>query len=104
MANSKEMQGDADIVLLAVAQSEMEGMMWADAVRAAGIQVLVKSGGPGMGAWASAATFEHRLYVRQDQLQRAGDVLAGATGRRTSSARVRRTAPRINPRSRRRSG
>lgn len=104
MANSNEMTGDADIVLLAVAQSEMEGMMWADAVRTAGIQVLVKSGGPGMGAWASAATFEHRLYVRQDQLELARDVLAGATGRRGSAVRARRDAPRTNPRLRHKSG
>lgn len=91
---------DHDITLLAVAQSEMEGRMWAQTVRNAGINVLIKAGGPGMGAWASTATFEHRLYVRRDQLDDAREIL-GDTGVTTSTPRGRRDMPRVNPRSRR---
>lgn len=99
---SKPEDTDADIVLLAVAQSEVEGQMWANALRDGGVNVLVKAGGPGMGAWASAATFEHRLYVRRDQLAKAQAILGrGAT---STGVRARRQAPRVNRRSRRRSG
>lgn len=95
----------ADIVLLAVAQSEVEGQMWASALRDAGISVLVKAGGPGMGAWASTATFEHRLYVRRDQLAAARDILGpGVTPGGSPGARARRRAPRVNRRSLRRPG
>lgn len=102
MSDAESTDNAADIVLLAVTQSEVEGMMLADTVRRAGIQVLLKSGGPGMGAWASAATFEHRLYVREDRLAEARAVLASASGR--PGARGRRAAPRVNPRSRRTPG
>lgn len=93
----------AEIVLLAVAQSEVEAQMWAGAVRAEGISVLVQPGGPGMGAWASTAAFEHRLFVRRDQLAQAQEILgAGALPHRR--LRRRRQKPRINRRVLRRSG
>lgn len=98
MGDSGSDNGDADIVLLAVAQSEVEGMMLADTVRGAGINVMLKAGGPGMGAWASAATFEHRLYVRKDDLARARMVLEGGLGDNQRGARGRSKAPRVNPR------
>ena len=98
MSSPESANGDADIVLLAVTQSEVEGMMLADTVRSAGINVLMKAGGPGMGAWASSATFEHRLYVRQDQLAEALTLLEGATRDERQGARGRRKAPRVNPR------
>ena len=101
MSDSETTNDKADIVLLAVAQSEVEGMMLADTVRSAGINVLMKAGGPGMGAWASAATFEHRLYVRKDRLAEAQAVLESAAGgQHAVGARGRRKAPRVNPRSR----
>lgn len=95
--------GDADIVLLTVAQSEVEGMMLANAVRDAGINVLVKPGGPGMGAWASSATFEHRLYVRQDRLAEARGVLEGGIDLKRQRPRARKQAPNVNARRRHRS-
>ena len=101
MSNSETIDSDADIVLLTVAQSEVEGMMLADTVRSAGIQVLIKAGGPGMGAWASTATFEHRLYVRADRLEEArGLINTSGNGDPSASARGRRKAPLTNRRSR----
>lgn len=93
-----------EIVLVAVAQSEIEGQMWANTLRDAGITVLVKPGGPGMGAWASAATFEHRLYVRRDQLEKAQAILGPGVAPGAPTTRGRRQAPRVNRRSRHRSG
>ena len=43
-----------DIVLLATASSEVEAGMWNDALQAANIRTLIRPGGPGAGAWASA--------------------------------------------------
>ncbi|HWV23416.1 MAG TPA: hypothetical protein VNZ58_04430 [Thermomicrobiales bacterium] len=101
---SKHQDAEAEIVLLAVAQSEVEGQMWASTLRDAGVNVLVKSGGPGMGAWASAATFEHQLYVRQDQLARAQEILGPGVVTPDARMRARRQAPGVNRRSRRRPG
>lgn len=98
MNESDTINGKTDIVLLTVAQSEVEGMMLADAVRGAGINVLMKAGGPGMGAWASSAMFEHRLYVRKDQLEEARGILEGVSSKRQRGARARRLAPRVNSR------
>jgi hypothetical protein len=38
--------------------------------------VLVRPGGPGAGAWGSVATFEHGLYVREGDLERAREIIA----------------------------
>jgi hypothetical protein len=92
---------DADIVYLVTAGSEIEAMMWQDALRAEGITVLLRQGGPGMGAWASAATFEHKIFVRADQRDAALNILQGAAHQdmRAQSPRARRVAPVVNRRS-----
>ena len=98
---------DTEIVHLATAPSEIEGMMWRDAILAEGISVMLQPGGPGAGAWASSATFEHALYVRDEDFDEAREVLqrfmaAGDT--RPSAARPRRAAPMVRRRSLRRPG
>lgn len=102
------MHGDNEqIVHVATAPSEVEGLMWADALREQGITVMLKPGGPGAGGWASSATFEHALYVREEDYDRARDILEPFTeGDATSgaSARARRSAPRVRRRSLRRPG
>ena len=97
---------ESDIVYLATAPSEVEGLMWADALRAAGISVLVRPGGPGAGGWASSATFEHILSVREQDFSAAREILDRFLGgeRMSSAARVRRSAPRVRRRSLRRPG
>lgn len=74
--------------------------MWADALRNAGLHVMVKAGGPGAGAWASVATFEHAIFVRADERQRARSILAPwlHPGGVHEGPRARSTAPRINRR------
>ncbi len=94
----------ADIRYLVTAGSEIEGVMWADALRGEGIAVLLRPGGPGAGAWASSATFEHALYVREDDMEAARKILAGFTVGSPPPVRSRRQAPRVRPRSRRRPG
>lgn len=85
-----------DIVLLTTASSEVEAGMWNDALQAANIRTLVRPGGPGAGAWASAATFEHNIFVRADQLDQAREVLKGAIQGNDSLPRRRSRAPRVN--------
>ena len=41
-----------------------------------GLQVVVRTGGAGAGGCASVATFEHDLYVRRDDLDRARQIVA----------------------------
>ena len=85
-----------EIVLLDLAASEVEAGMWKDALEAAGIRTLVRAGGPGAGAWASAATFEHQVFVRADQLDLARKVLEGATEHNARLPRARTHAPHVN--------
>ena len=65
-----------DIVFLMSAPNEPMARFWEDVLVDAGIQVLVKAGGPGAGGWGSVATFEHELYVRRDALDRAREIVA----------------------------
>jgi hypothetical protein len=85
-----------DIVLLATASSEVEAGMWDTALQAADIRTLIRSSGPGAGAWASAATFEHNVFVRASDLARARAVLDGESQGYTSLPRARRRSPRVN--------
>lgn len=97
---------NAEITYLATAGSEIEALMWRDALRAEGITALLRQGGPGMGAWASAATFEHALYVRADQHAAALEVLHGTMDEEDTPPlpRTRRNAPIVNRRSLRKPG
>jgi hypothetical protein len=65
-----------DIVFLTTAPNEPMARFWEDVLVDAGIPVLVKPGGPGAGGWGSVATFEHDLYVRRDDLDRAREIVA----------------------------
>lgn len=85
-----------EIVLLGVAGSEVEAGMWNEALKAAGVKALIRPGGPGAGAWASAATFDHQVFVRQDQLELAQSVLEGALEDGRPLPRARKAAPRVN--------
>ncbi len=63
------------IVYLATVGNEPLARMWAEVLEDEGIRAMVKPLGPGMGAWASAATFEHELHVLRSQLARAQSVV-----------------------------
>lgn len=98
---------EAEIVHLATAPSEVEGLMWANAIRGEGISVMLRPGGPGAGGWASSATFEHALYVRESDFQEALAILEqfmDETEYSRNVIRARRSAPRVRPRSLRRPG
>jgi Putative prokaryotic signal transducing protein len=65
-----------DIAFLMTAPNEPMARFWEDILVEAGIPVLVRPGGPGAGGWGSVATFAHDLYVRQDDLARAREIVA----------------------------
>ncbi len=93
--NQGDLPHDTEIVLLINVGSEVEALMLAHMLRDEGIQVLVRSSGPGAGAWASAATFDHSLFVRSDELERAQSVI-GTQIERANTPRVRIAAPTVN--------
>jgi hypothetical protein len=68
-----------EIAFLMTAPNEPIARMWEQMLAEAGIPALVRPGGPGAGAWGSVATFEHDLYVRQDDLNRARQIMAEET-------------------------
>lgn len=90
------MSDEVEIVLLGVAGSEIEAGMWKDELEQADIRTLVRPGGPGAGAWASSATFEHQVFVRADQLELAQEVLDGALDKPNSHPRKRQSVPTVN--------
>jgi hypothetical protein len=69
-----------DIVQLAAAPNEPIARMWEEMLNDAGVPVLVRPGGPGFGGWGSVATFEHFLYVRPQDLQRAQQIMEEEAG------------------------
>ena len=64
-----------DIAFLMTAPNEPMARFWEDILVEAGIPVLVRPGGPGAGGWGSVATFAHDLYVRQDDLAQAREIV-----------------------------
>lgn len=65
-----------DVVFLMTAPNEPMARYWEDVLVEAGIPVLVRPGGPGAGGWGSVATFDHDLFVREDDLLRAREIVA----------------------------
>jgi len=65
-----------DIAFLMTAPNEPMARFWEDVLVDAGIPVLVRPGGPGAGGWGSVAMFAHDLYVRQNDLVRAREIVA----------------------------
>jgi hypothetical protein len=74
--------------------------MWADTLRGDGIKVLLKSGGPGFGAWASVSMFEHQLFVHRKDLRRAREltnVLLNSQSAQRIGIPRRKSVPRVHP-------
>jgi hypothetical protein len=92
--------GNSDaVVWLVTAPNDPEAQLWANTIRALDIPVYVRSGGPGVGAWASVSSFEHHLLVRERDLVQAHRVVREmlfSTAPIRSGLRVRRVAPTIN--------
>ena len=68
-----------DIAFLMTAPNEPMARFWEDVLVDAGIPVLVRPCGPGAGGWGSVATFAHDLFVRNDDLDRAREIIAADT-------------------------
>jgi hypothetical protein len=96
-----------EIVWLITAPNEPEALMWADTIRATGVAVFVRPGGPGVGAWASVSSFEHDLLVRGKDLVPARRIvreLLQPNARASAGRRLRRVPPVTNPTRKRASG
>jgi hypothetical protein len=99
-AEAMSFDESADLVWLATAPNQPEAEMWASTLRQQGIQVLLKAGGPGFGAWASVSMFEHQLYVHRRDLKRAREITSrvlDASGRHRMNLPRRLNVPRTNP-------
>ena len=68
---------DDPVVYLATVPNEPLARLWADVLAEAGIRTMLKPVGPGVGAWASAATLEHELYVLRSRLAEAEAIIRG---------------------------
>lgn len=68
-------EGDG-LVSVATAPNEVAAGLWREALEAAGIPVLLRAVGPGIGAWGSTFSLEHDLSVRAADAERARDLLA----------------------------
>ncbi len=92
--------GDSEaIVWLVTAPNEPEAQLWANTLRALDLPVFIRSGGPGVGAWASVSSFEQDLLVKERDLVRAHQVvreLLASSGPLRSALRARRAAPIVN--------
>jgi len=96
---------DSDLVWLVTAPNQPEAEMWAQSLRESGIPVLIQAGGPGYGAWASVAMFEHHLFVHRKDLKRArelANLLFNASGRQLMNVPRRAGVPVASPVRRRR--
>jgi hypothetical protein len=65
-----------DLAFLLTAPNEPMARFWEQMLLDASIPTLVRPGGPGAGAWGSVATFEHELYVKRSDLERALAIIA----------------------------
>ena len=74
------MSDGQEIAFLLSAPNEPMARFWEQVLADEGIPVLVRPGGPGAGGWASVATFSHDLYVRQEDLERAREIVAEDDG------------------------
>lgn len=68
---------DDPVVYLATAPNEPLARMWADVLAEAGIRAMAKAAGPGLGAWGSAFSLEHELFVLRSRRAEAAAILAG---------------------------
>ena len=97
---NEQQYGDSDaIVWLVTAPNEPEAQLWANTIRALDVPVFIRSGGPGVGAWASVSSFEQDLLVKERDLVRAHRVvreLLVSFGPLRSVSRARRAAPVVN--------
>ena len=67
---------DDPIVPLTTAPNEPLALLLSQVLLDEGIRTVVKPRGPGYGAWASVATFEHDLFVLASQHARAQAIVS----------------------------
>ena len=66
---------DGKVVYLTTVDNEPLAQLAADILRQEGIESMLRASGAGVGAWASAATFSHDLYVVDSERDRALEIL-----------------------------
>lgn len=65
-----------EIAYLMTAPNEPIARLWEQILADAGVPALLRPGGPGAGGWGSVATFEHEVFVRRDDLERAREIVS----------------------------
>ena len=73
---AKSPAADDQVVFLMTAPNEPMARLTAQVLEDEGIRTLLRPRGPGFGAWASVATFEHDLHVLRSQLEQARQIVA----------------------------
>lgn len=66
---------DGKIVYLTTIPNEPLAQLSADVLRQEGIETMMRASGAGIGAWGSAATLAHELYVVDSEKERALEIL-----------------------------
>jgi hypothetical protein len=66
---------DNSPVRVAIAPNQAIAELWKSALDGEGIIAMLRPLGPGFGAWASVATFEHEILVRGADVARARSIL-----------------------------
>ncbi len=66
---------DGKIVYLTTISNEPLALLSADVLRQQGIETMMRASGAGIGAWGSAATLSHELYVVDSERARALEIL-----------------------------
>ena len=74
-ATRKAPRLDGKIVYLTTVSNEPLAQLSADILRQEGIASMVRASGAGVGAWGSAATLSHDLYVVDSEHDRALEIL-----------------------------
>ena len=66
---------DGKIVYLTTISNEPLAQLSADVLRQEGIETMMRASGAGIGAWGSAASLSHDLYVVDSERERAVEIL-----------------------------
>ena len=78
--NDSDARRNDPVVYLVTVANEPLAQMWVETLRQNGITAMAKPLGPGFGAWGSAFSFEHELYVLESQHEAALAVIREIEG------------------------
>ena len=86
---------DSSPVRIVTVSTQIEAEMIREQLAQYDIPCMVRAGGPGVGAWASSATFEHDIFVPAPLASRARSLMGEFTG---AASRMRKAGLVVHPR------